>query len=92
MIAPLRVEDSWTSLGDLKKQRFEDIWLGQAAADIRSVKVSDFPVCSTCELVEYCARCPGLVSLDGGDSDIMGPSLMNCRIARAVKEVRDAGM
>lgn len=54
------------------------------------MQINDLPVCSKCELAKYCARCPGLVSMEKEDSGISGPSSVNCRMARAIKEVIDA--
>jgi radical SAM protein with 4Fe4S-binding SPASM domain len=74
-------------LGDLRRQSFRDVWYGEAAAEIRAIEVHDIKVCANCELVGYCARCPGLVRMENGG--ISGPSSENCRLARAIKGVRD---
>ena len=73
-------------LGNLRQQKFEDIWHGENASKIRAITVNDFPECAKCELVYYCARCPGLVHME--NSGFLGPSSENCRLARALKGVR----
>lgn len=68
-------------LGDLKTDKFEDIWENSASLEkIRSVKISDLPKCRGCGLLSHCARCPGLAFLEGGD--YYGPSSENCRITK----------
>lgn len=74
-------------LGNLRQQTFQDIWHGDAAKGIRAIEISDMQVCASCELVSYCARCPGLIHMER--SGILGPSSENCRLARAIKGVRD---
>ena len=59
----------------------------EAARRVRSIGVADQPVCASCELVGYCARCRGLAYMENGS--ISGPFSENCRIARTLKEVRD---
>lgn len=81
---------SWRiPMGDLRQQTFRDIWYGEAASRVRSIEVKDMPDCAKCELVRYCARCPGLVHLENGNGGVSGPSSVNCRVARAIKEVKD---
>jgi len=77
-------------LGDLRRQSFTDIWQGEAVRRIRSITVEDLPTCARCEMVKYCARCPGMIQMENENGGISGPSSVNCRIARAIKEVRDA--
>jgi radical SAM protein with 4Fe4S-binding SPASM domain len=72
-------------LGDLRKQSLEDILNNDAARAVRSITVDDYPTCVKCELVQYCARCPGLVYLE--KSDVSGPSPESCRAARVLKGV-----
>jgi radical SAM protein with 4Fe4S-binding SPASM domain len=75
------------SLGNLGEKGFREIWHGELARQIRDIRHEDMEVCSNCEFVSYCARCPGLVYME--DGDILGPSSENCRLARATKGVRD---
>jgi radical SAM protein with 4Fe4S-binding SPASM domain len=72
-------------IGDLKRQTFKEIWNGDAATAIRTTTINDFPTCVNCDLVRHCARCPGLVYAE--NSDISGPSLESCRVARVAKGV-----
>ncbi|OGO23194.1 MAG: hypothetical protein A2144_11220 [Chloroflexi bacterium RBG_16_50_9] len=76
-------------LGNLRSQSFKDIWYGEAASRIRAITVSDLPMCAGCELVNYCARCPGLVNIEKENGGISGPSSENCRLARAIKGVKE---
>ncbi len=73
-------------LGNLREKSFRDIWRGEAVGKIRSISVHDMGECSGCELISYCARCPGLVHMENGS--ILGPSSENCRLAGAVKGVK----
>jgi radical SAM protein with 4Fe4S-binding SPASM domain len=74
-------------LGDLTRQSFKDIWLGEAANKIRAITVNDLPFCTRCDLVGYCARCPGLLHMENGS--VSGPSSENCRLADALKGVKN---
>jgi radical SAM protein with 4Fe4S-binding SPASM domain len=74
-------------MGDLRKQSFRDIWYGEAADDIRSIKANDIQPCAKCKFVSYCNRCPGLAYSE--NDGISGPSSENCRLARTLKGVRD---
>jgi radical SAM protein with 4Fe4S-binding SPASM domain len=78
-------------LGDLRQQTFRDIWYGETACRIRAITVSDLPTCANCELVKYCARCPGMVHMEKENGGFSGPSSENCRLARAIKGVKDNG-
>lgn len=75
------------SLGNLRQDSFSQIWQGEAAALIRAIECRDLETCSSCELVSYCARCPGLVHMENGGG--LGPSSENCRLAGAIKGVKD---
>ncbi|OGO31818.1 MAG: hypothetical protein A2Z29_08440 [Chloroflexi bacterium RBG_16_56_11] len=77
-------------MGDLRKRSFSEIWNGEVARKVRSVTAKDMPTCVSCEFVKFCARCPGFVDLEKEGSGLSGPSSVNCRVARAIKEVRDA--
>jgi AdoMet-dependent heme synthase len=76
-------------LGNLKQRSFTDIWQGETAEGIRTIGINDLPTCAGCELSSYCSRCPGMVYLEKENGGISGPSSVNCRMARALKEVRD---
>jgi radical SAM protein with 4Fe4S-binding SPASM domain len=74
------------SLGDLRHQTFKSIWHGEAAHRVRAIEVSRMPACASCELENYCSRCPGMIHMENGS--ISGPSLENCRLALALKGVK----
>lgn len=74
-------------LGNLRKRSFRDIWQGEPAGRIRTIEVGDFKTCISCELLSYCARCPGLVHMENGGG--LGPSSENCRLAGVIKGVKD---
>ncbi len=62
--------------GNLREQTFVDIWRNSAAfADVRSIRAKDLTVCSGCNHVGTCTRCPGLAYLEG---DMRGPSSADC--------------
>lgn len=75
--------------GNLRKQRFEDIWYGSPALRrVREVRDSEVPVCSTCSIREYCERCPGLALTE--QFDLNGPSERACQLAE--KKAQLAGV
>jgi radical SAM protein with 4Fe4S-binding SPASM domain len=74
-------------LGSLREKSFGEIWLGEPAGRIRAIECGDLEACSSCELVSYCARCPGMVHMENGG--ILGPSSENCRLAGAIRGVKD---
>ena len=74
-------------LGNLRKQTFKKIWHGEAASRIRAIQVNGESVCASCEVGSYCARCLAMVYIESGG--ISGPSSENCRLAYAIKGVRD---
>ena len=62
--------------GNVRKQSFNDIWRNSPQlAEVRSVKVRDLPVCSTCVHAGSCTRCPGLAYMEG---NYRGPSSADC--------------
>jgi radical SAM protein with 4Fe4S-binding SPASM domain len=74
------------SLGKLSERSFSEIWRGASAEWIRSISYGALESCARCELVGYCARCPGLIYME--DGDILGPSSENCRLAGATEGVK----
>lgn len=77
-------------VGDLKTNSFSEIWRDSSQLHhIRSLKVRDLEKCVSCESFFFCARCPGLALLEGGD--ILGPALENCRIASMVQKLEAKG-
>jgi AdoMet-dependent heme synthase len=62
--------------GNLRTQRFDSIWRDSPQlADVRSIRVSDLPTCSSCGFVSTCTRCPGLAYMEG---NMRGPSSADC--------------
>jgi AdoMet-dependent heme synthase len=62
--------------GNIRRQRFIDIWRDSSELkDVRSIRARDLPVCSTCNHVGTCTRCPGLAYMEGSMS---GPSTADC--------------
>jgi radical SAM protein with 4Fe4S-binding SPASM domain len=54
--------------GNLRRQSFEEIWLGSKAMKrVRAVRESQLPDCSSCSIRQFCERCPGLAHMEGGD-------------------------
>jgi AdoMet-dependent heme synthase len=74
-------------LGNLSRQTFNEVWNCNTAQSVRSIVAENYPVCVECEFLKYCSRCPGLAYSE--NSGISGPSLENCRLARAIKGVID---
>jgi radical SAM protein with 4Fe4S-binding SPASM domain len=76
--------------GNLRHQRFDTIWRhSPQLADVRSIRVSDLPTCSSCGYVSSCTRCPGLAYMEG---NMRGPSSADCekssiRAAAGAREV-----
>jgi len=67
-------------VGDLKKDSFSDIWHNSSQLQyLRSLTIGKLVECSKCQLLDSCARCPGLALLEGGN--FLGPSPENCHIA-----------
>ena len=62
--------------GNLRKQKFMDIWKhSPQLAEVRSIKVKDLTVCSSCSHAGTCTRCPGLAYMEGS---MRGPSSSDC--------------
>lgn len=67
-------------VGDLKKDNFLEIWHNSSKLQyLRDLTIGKLMKCSKCQLLSFCARCPGLAFLEGGD--LLGPSPENCRVA-----------
>jgi radical SAM protein with 4Fe4S-binding SPASM domain len=66
--------------GNLRHERFMDIWYHAPQLEkLRSVRESQLPVCSRCEIRAYCERCPGLAWMEGGD--MLGAYERACQLA-----------
>jgi radical SAM protein with 4Fe4S-binding SPASM domain len=62
--------------GNLRKQKFQDIWNDSPQLkEVRSIRVKDLTVCSSCSHAGTCTRCPGLAYMEGS---MRGPSSTDC--------------
>ena len=62
--------------GNVRRQRLIDIWRHSPQLnDLRSIRVKDLPVCSSCSHAASCSRCPGLAYMEGS---MRGPSTADC--------------
>lgn len=62
--------------GNVRRQKFIDIWRGsRELREVRSIRLKDLPVCSTCAHATACTRCPGLAYMEGS---MRGPSTADC--------------
>ncbi len=75
--------------GNLRRQSFVEIWRDSTEMKrVRAVRESRLPVCSSCELRQFCERCPGLAMMEGGDLE--GPYERACELAEV--KARQAGI
>ena len=64
------------STGNLRRQKFADIWYrSPQMKEVRSIRVKDLTVCSSCSHAGTCTRCPGLAYAEGS---MRGPSSADC--------------
>lgn len=71
--------------GNLREKSFEEIWHGSPElAKIRGIHLKDIEGCNTCEIKDYCSRCPGMALLE--DGNVLGPSTIACQLAKAQYE------
>jgi AdoMet-dependent heme synthase len=62
--------------GNLRRLKFNDIWYrSPKMQEVRSIKVKDLTVCSSCSHAGTCTRCPGLAYMEGS---MRGPSSSDC--------------
>ena len=62
--------------GNVRRQKFLDIWHHSPQLnEVRSIRAKDLTVCSGCDHVGSCTRCPGLAYMEGG---MRGPSTADC--------------
>ena len=62
--------------GNLRRQKFADIWYRSPQMnEVRSIRVKDLTVCSSCSHAGTCTRCPGLAYAEGS---MRGPSSTDC--------------
>ncbi len=77
------------SAGNLRREKFTDIWYHAPQLErLRSIRESQLPVCSRCEIRSYCERCPGLALMEGGD--LLGAYERACELAE--EKARLAGV
>jgi AdoMet-dependent heme synthase len=63
--------------GNVRQHQFRDIWRGSPELQqVRSIRLKDLPVCSTCAHANACTRCPGLAYMEGS---MRGPSSADCQ-------------
>ena len=66
--------------GNLRRERFADIWYHAPQLErLRAIRDSHLPVCSRCEIRNYCERCPGLALMEGGN--LLGAYERACELA-----------
>lgn len=76
--------------GNVREQSFGEIWRNSPQlAEVRSVRVRDLPVCSTCPHAGSCTRCPGLAFMEG---NLRGPSSADCEKSFARTGIPSAAM
>jgi radical SAM protein with 4Fe4S-binding SPASM domain len=74
-------------VGNLRKQRFADVWKNDAfLARLRAVKFDDLTTCRSCDVKGSCSRCPGVALQRGQDIDGCDPS--GKQVAKARVEAR----
>jgi AdoMet-dependent heme synthase len=63
--------------GNVRKTPFVEIWRHSPQMnEVRSIRLRDLPVCSSCTHLAGCTRCPGLAYFEG---NMRGPSLQDCQ-------------
>lgn len=79
-----------TLCGNLRNDSFEKIWYhSPQMLEVRSATPSRLPICSKCNLVEYCRPCPGLAYIEKGD--FRAPSKTVCQEARIIRDTKLGG-
>lgn len=62
--------------GNVRRQKFLEIWRHSPQLnEVRSIRAKDLTVCSGCDHVGTCTRCPGLAYMEGS---MRGPSTADC--------------
>jgi radical SAM protein with 4Fe4S-binding SPASM domain len=62
--------------GNVRRQKFIDIWRhSPQMQEVRSIRIKDLTVCSSCSHAGSCSRCPGLAYMEGS---MRGPSSTDC--------------
>ena len=69
------------SAGNLRQTGLSSIWKDSSVwEETSALTIQNLPVCSTCELRQYCVRCHGTAAFE--DGDMMGCSSVAYREAR----------
>jgi radical SAM protein with 4Fe4S-binding SPASM domain len=62
--------------GNVRQRSFAEIWnKSPELGAVRSIRLRDLPICSSCVHSSSCTRCPGLAYMEG---DVRGPSSADC--------------
>jgi radical SAM protein with 4Fe4S-binding SPASM domain len=62
--------------GNIRQRSFAEIWnKSPDLLAVRSIRLRDLPICSSCVHSGSCTRCPGLAYMEG---DMRGPSSADC--------------
>lgn len=73
--------------GNLKKDSLHEIWYNSKnMLEASSLRMSQLPVCSKCEIIDYCHYCPGLSILE--ENNIMTPPSRCCKEAKVLSSLR----
>jgi radical SAM protein with 4Fe4S-binding SPASM domain len=76
--------------GNVRRQKFSDIWYRSPQMnEVRSIKVKDLTVCSSCSHAGSCTRCPGLAYMEG---NMRGPSSTDCQTSYLRTGIPSANM
>jgi AdoMet-dependent heme synthase len=76
--------------GNLRNDFFEKIWYhSPQMLAVRSTLPSQLPICSKCNLVEYCRTCPGIAHIAEGD--FRAPSKSVCQEAKILSDINKRG-
>jgi radical SAM protein with 4Fe4S-binding SPASM domain len=76
--------------GNLRNDIFEQIWHhSPSILEVRSISISRLPVCSKCNLLDYCRTCPGLAYVE--ERDFLAPSKTVCQETRIIRATKFGG-
>ncbi len=76
-------------MGNLKENKFKEIWATQKINTIRYMELNDLKICSVCPTLEYCNRCPGVAYLETGDYLGPAPSAVCSKYKSLVEETKE---
>jgi radical SAM protein with 4Fe4S-binding SPASM domain len=72
--------------GNLRNDFFEKIWYhSPQMVEVRSTTPSQLPICSGCNLMEFCRPCPGIAYIEEGD--FRAPSKTACQEANVISDI-----